>query len=129
MLLKATYRVGRSDKADDRGFLDKGNKLVAERGKDVLDRLRDDDAHHCHAVSQPDRAAALHLPAVDGQDAGTHNLGNVRAAVEAEYDRRHRHRRHPCDAEQGQQDVIEYKQLHDHRRARGTGRRRIRRSS
>ena len=52
-------------------------------GRMLLDRLRQHDEAHSLTVAEADAARGLHLPDVHGLYAGTNDLGDVGAAVDA----------------------------------------------
>ena len=85
-VVRAEHQVGKTDDRNDGRLLDDRDELVAKRGENVLDRLRQHDEAHSLAVAEADAARGLHLPDVHGLHAGTNDLGDVGAAVDAHGD-------------------------------------------
>ena len=82
--LRGEHQLDHAERGADGRFLDHGDDLVAERGQDILDGLRQHDELHRLRGGKTQRARGLSLARVDGKDARTEDLGNVGRAVERE---------------------------------------------
>ena len=82
--LRGEHQLDHAERGADGRFLDHGDDLVAERGQDILDGLRQHDELHRLRGGKTQRARSLSLARVDGKDARTEDLGNVGRAVERE---------------------------------------------
>ena len=83
-LLSRLGQVGKTDDSDQGCILEERDQLVAQSGKDVLDRLRDDDVFHDCDVVHAQAAAGFHLTGIDRHDAASDDLCRVGAGVDAE---------------------------------------------
>ena len=79
----AEHEVRDADDGDDGRLLDDGDKLVAERGQDILDCLRQNNQAHRLAGRESHAARCLGLAVVDRLNARADDLCDIRAAVHA----------------------------------------------
>ena len=74
------------EKIDQARILDVSDELIDERRQDPPHPLRDDDQPHPLPVAHAERAASLHLAALDTLNAGSEDLTDIGACNQAERD-------------------------------------------
>ena len=82
-LLCRFSQIGKADDGDQGRILEERDQLIAQSGKDVLDRLRNDDVFHDCDVIHAEAAAGFHLTGIDRHDAASDDLRRVGAGVDA----------------------------------------------
>ena len=110
--LRGEHQLDHAERGADGRFLDHGDDLVAERGQDILDGLRQHDELHRLRGGKAQRARGLSLACVDGKNARAEDLGNVGRAVER--------KGHNAGDEAGNVDKAEEIQARDGDRAKET---------
>ena len=70
--------------AGNGGLLQKHDEFICQRGQNVFECLRNDDAEHSLWEIQAQRPACLVLTRVYGHDAAANDLGDIGAGVDAE---------------------------------------------
>ena len=92
--VERNIKIHCANKTYNGSFLDQRDKFVSEGGKNIFNRLRDHDLHHCCAVTEADGTAALHLAGINGKDSGTHDFRNIGAGIHTEHNGGNRYRIH-----------------------------------
>src|SRR5258707_1054067 len=80
--------IGGRDHVDERGVLEKDDRLREEHRHHVAERLRKHDVPHGLPVVEPQRVAGPHLPPGDRLDPGAHDLAVVGRLEHREGDQR-----------------------------------------
>ena len=96
-ILGIAQDVAEADDAGERGDLDEGDELVAERRHHDPHCLRQNDAAQRQPVGHADRLRRLVLAVIDGQQPGAHDLRNIGAFIQSETEKCRDRRRDDID--------------------------------